>query len=237
MKLAEKAIVNWRGNVCRSKLRTLTSKVLKSKDKRSKADMEQYSKESDPEPEAGKYIRRSTKLPKMEEYCVQARPRRAKSSAEDSGFESGKRCCGRDRPNYTGGRGNSSKAKKATRKAKAQDEANKGKSQEMADSSKCSGAEKCAWKLRLEMAAAEIDLIPENIFRNFTNINEKRKIKKEPKKLFKDIRKVRLQKALKNPLEEARIRNFSNVIQKRKKKNKPQEKVTLLSMRRSMQIG
>ena len=62
--------MNWRGNVCRSKLRTLTSKVLKSKDKRSKADMDRGSKESDPEPEAGKYIRRSTKLPKMEEYCV-----------------------------------------------------------------------------------------------------------------------------------------------------------------------
>ena len=229
--------MNWRGNVCRSKLRTLTGKVLKSKDKRSKADMERGSKESEPEPEAGKFHRRSTKLPKMDEYCVQARPRRAKSSGEDSGFESGKRCCGRARPKHTQGRDKSSKVKRVTTKAKAQDKANKEKLQEMPDSSRSSGAEKCAWKLRLQMAAAEIDLIPENIFRNFTNINEKRKRKKEPKKLFKDIRKVRLQKALKNPLEEARIRNFSNVIPKRKKKKKPQEKVTLLSLKLSIQIG
>ena len=229
--------MNWRGNVCRSKLRTLTGKVLKSKDKRSKADMERASKESEPEPQAGKYNRRSTKLPKMDEYCVQARPRGAKSSPEDSGFESGKRCCGRAWPKHPGGRGKSNKAKKPARKAQAQDKGNKEKLQEMPDSRRSSGAEKCAWKLRLQMAAAEIDLIPENIFRNFTNINEKRKRKKEPKKLFKDIRKVRLQKALKNPLEEARISNFSNVIQKRKKKKKPQEKVTLLSLKLSIQIG
>ena len=134
-------------------------------------------------------------------------------------------------------RGKSNKAKKTTRKDKIQDVANKVKSQEMAEPSESSSEEKSAWKMRLKMAAAEIDLIPENIFRNFTNINEKRKKKKEPKKFFKDIRKVRLQKALENPLEEFNFSNFSNVIQKRKKKEKPQEKVTLASMKRSMKIG
>ena len=124
-KIAQKVIHIWRERVWRSKLRNLSGRVIKSKSdmfdmsefdikkrelkkediKKSKATLEQGRSVLEPKLDEG-HDRRKTRLPGKEEYCVIARPRKAKGkadaifSAEDSGFESGngKRCCGRGMP-------------------------------------------------------------------------------------------------------------------------------------------
>ena len=124
-KIAQKVMDIWRERVWRSKLRNLSGRVIKSKSdmfnmsefdikkrelkkediKKSKANLEQGRSVLEPKLDVG-HDRRKTRLPGKEEYCVLARPRKAKGKAdaiflaEDSGFESGKgdRCCGRGRP-------------------------------------------------------------------------------------------------------------------------------------------